>query len=513
MSGLVAAAAVAALVVALVKWLRVVQREHYLGGSLLTMTRTWMRSAWWNRLLGLGPAVAAVAALAGLPIVPMTAIAAMAVALFPLGLSVRGRTSPLAWTGRLRRLAVLAAVAIAAGVVAGRAIERAVEAEGRVTPNVFALALFPLALEGAVAVAVPIERWLSQRFVTQATATLARVGPTVVGITGSFGKTSTKAYVEQLVEGTRRVVASPASFNNRLGLARAVNEHLTNDAEVFVAEMGTYGPGEIAQLCRWVPPDVAVITAIGPVHLERFGTEERILRAKSEILATAAAAVFNVDHPALAALADETEGKRVWRCGTGEQASDVRVVVREGTARLHVGERVIGETDGADVFAANLACAVAVALQLGVDEADVVERLRRLRSPAHRQTVAVGAGGFTIIDDTVNANPAGAARALGVLAEHGSDGARRVVVTPGMVELGPRQAAENEAFARHAAEVADDVVLVGRTNLASLRAGTAGGSASVIVVGTRQEAVEWVRTHLAAGDVVLYENDLPDHYP
>ena len=97
----------------------------------------------------------------------------------------------------------------------------------------------------------------------------------MVAITGSFGKTSTKGYVADLVGDSKTVVASPASFNNRAGLAWAVNEQLADATEVFVAEMGTYGRGEISELCSWIRPDIAVITAVGPVHLERFGSEAR----------------------------------------------------------------------------------------------------------------------------------------------------------------------------------------------------------------------------------------------
>ena len=100
-----------------------------------------------------------------------------------------------------------------------------------------------------------------------------------------------------------RTVASPASFNNRMGLARAINDHLGPGTEVFVAEMGTYGPGEIADLCKWVKPDVSAIVAIGPVHLERFKSEENILAAKSEILEGAGVGVIAIDHPLLNGLA------------------------------------------------------------------------------------------------------------------------------------------------------------------------------------------------------------------
>jgi UDP-N-acetylmuramoyl-tripeptide--D-alanyl-D-alanine ligase len=119
-------------------------------------------------------------------------------------------------------------------------------------------------------------------------------------------------------------------------------------------------------------------------------------------------------------------------------------------------------------------------------------------------------GGFAIIDDTYNANPAGAAAALAML-----DGVagQKVVVTPGMVELGSRQKDENRAFAAAAAAVADQLIIVGRTNRRSLAAGASGGKADVLEVGRRQGAVDWVKSHLGPGDVVLYENDLPDHYP
>ncbi|MGH9149428.1 MAG: glutamate ligase domain-containing protein, partial [Acidimicrobiales bacterium] len=119
----------------------------------------------------------------------------------------------------------------------------------------------------------------------------------------------------------------------------------------------------------------------------------------------------------------------------------------------------------------------------------------------------------TVIDDTYNANPAGAAAALAALQAHRSPAGRAVVVTPGMVELGPRQGEENAAFGAAAAAAATDLVVVGRTNRAALVEGASGGQAEVRVVERRADAVAWVRANLGPGDVVLYENDLPDHFP
>jgi UDP-N-acetylmuramoyl-tripeptide--D-alanyl-D-alanine ligase len=378
---------------------------------------------------------------------------------------------------------------------------------------VLAVIAFPLLTDGALWLTEMWERRLGRGWIEHAEERLARVLPRVVAITGSYGKTTTKEYVRLLLSTRWSTVASPASFNNAMGLARTVNEHLAAGTEVFVAEMGTYGPGEIAALCRWIPPDVSVITAIGPVHLERFGSVERTLEAKSEILQGARVAVLNVDDPRLAGLADEQPAERsIIRCSAVDRTADVAVVEGEnGQEVLVAGER-IAVLERPVAFPTNAACAVGAALAMDVDRLLIGGALDGAERPAHRQTVYRSELGFTVVDDTYNANPAGAEAALKLLAEVAPEG-RRVVVTPGMVELGPIQDEENEEFGRLAAAAADEVIIVGRTNRAALLRGASGGPASVMVVASRTEAVDWVRLNLDAGDGVLYENDLPDHYP
>jgi UDP-N-acetylmuramoyl-tripeptide--D-alanyl-D-alanine ligase len=153
-----------------------------------------------------------------------------------------------------------------------------------------------------------------------------------------------------------------------------------------------------------------------------------------------------------------------------------------------------------------------VAIAMGIDPVTLAERLEDLPDTPHRQTVSLSETGFKIIDDTFNSNPAGATQALRLLAEVAGAG-KRVVVTPGMVELGPMQGSANEEFAADAARMADHLVVVGATNRKALIRGSANGTASVTVVESRARAVDWVRENLASGDAVLYENDLPDHYP
>ncbi len=497
---LVPAAAAASL--AGVRWLRVAQREHYLAGSV---TRFAIR--WW-RVPPANPALLVIGTAAGIAAFwwPVAGVGAMlAGAIGPLGLGLRGRTSPLRWTSRLRRLAALTAL-LAVGITAA-ALPLGVEAS--VAVGSVAALFFPLLTDLALWLLAPLERRLGARFVDDAEARLRSVAPIVIAITGSYGKTTTKEYLRSLLATRFNTVATPASFNNAMGLARAINEQLSPGVEVFVAEMGTYGPGEIADLVRWVRPSISAITAIGPVHLERFGSLEATTRAKQEILGTADIAVLNIDDPRLAAVAAGFGG-RVISCSAFDRGADV--VVQPDGAVCVDGNRV-ATVDSSSLFRGNLACAIGAALAAGMAPGEVGAAVSRLSSPEHRRTVVATSGGFSIVDDTYNANPAGAAAALETLAALGENGGRRVVVTPGMVELGPRQHAENEAFARAAVGIASDLLVVGHTNRHALLRGAEGSTANIVALATRDQAVDWTRSHLGEGDAVLYENDLPDHYP
>ncbi|HUD16655.1 MAG TPA: UDP-N-acetylmuramoyl-tripeptide--D-alanyl-D-alanine ligase, partial [Acidimicrobiales bacterium] len=477
---------VAAWVPSGLRWLRVAQREHYLAGSVSRFAGRWWRLTPTNLIL----AVVALAAAGASLVWPITGVGVAAVvASGPVGLSLRGRTSPLRWTRRLRVLAVawvtLEVVVVVIGVAIGLAAPLAV----------LAAVVVPVAVDLACAVTSPLERRLSEHFVREATERLRRVDPTVVAVTGSYGKTSTKGHIAHLLRPALTVVATPASFNNRAGLARAVNEHLADGTEVFVAEMGTYERGEIAELCQWCPPTIAVITAIGPVHLERFGSEDEILAAKSEIAERAITVVLNTDDDRLARLGDDLARRAdpplVVRCSGVDRTADVCVIYDSGVCEVLLSGSSIAAgvelPEGAQPT--NVACAIGVAHQLGVSPVDLVARLGDLPTVPHRLAVATAPSGVVVIDDTFNSNPAGARAALAILASATKEG-RRVVVTPGMVELGRRQAEENRIFGRAALEVATSLVVVGRTNRSALVG--AARQQRPITVRTREDAVRWV---------------------
>lgn len=484
----------------LVRWIRVAQREHYLPGSVLRFAgRWWLRSGPVN--LGLAfLGLVGVAAAAKWGAVGVTVVAVV-VAIGPIGLTVKGRSSPLKWTARAKRLALLTALLTGAVALAGAVADAPLLIAS-------AVALSPAVTDLALALLAPFERSMGNRWVNKAKRKLVAVHAEVVAITGSYGKTTTKGYVAHLLGGSLRVLPTPASFNNRMGLARTINEHLTPGTQVFIAEMGTYSRGEIADLCSWVTPKVAAIVSIGPVHLERFKTEPRIVEAKSEILDRAEVGVICVDHPLLAELASQrSETMSIIEVSTTGNRG--RVQVRDGQVWVD-GVSIGRQPDNA--YPANLAVAVGVAIAMGLDPSSIADRFSDLPGAEHRLTVSRSAtSGFGIIDDTFNSNPAGARRALELLASSGQG--RKVLVTPGMVELGPIQFQENRALSAEASQLVDDIVIVSRTNRKALEQGAGSGGAAITVVANREDAVNWVREHLQPGDTVLYENDLPDHYP
>ena len=506
---IVAIIALLAIMIADFRWLRVMQREHYIPGSCLTVALRWARKRPPNQVLAPVLGVAALLALAGWPRAVAGGaglLAAVGAAAFPVAMPLIGREQRMVRTARLSRLA--------ASCVLLEALFAAVVAWLRVPAALGALAvLVPVVVDGAALIVRPVEMRLARQYRTKAQATLGRVAPRVIAVTGSYGKTSTKNHVRDLLTGIFNVVASPASWNNASGLSRTVNEYIAPDTQILVAEMGTYGIGEIRSMCSWVRPEIGIITAIGPMHLERMKTLDTVARAKRELLEGVRVAILNVDDERLAQIADSVRDAEVWRCGTRRQPGlDVSLERDDTVVTIRYRGTAIGSfSSQPGIHLANIACALAAAFAVGAPHGQVVSRLSDLSVPAHRAAQGVGSSGLVVIDDTYNSNPSGARHALDLLESAVPGPNRRAVVTPGMVELGPDQDEANRAFAEAAAKADAVLVVVGWTNRRALLAGARDGEA--VTVPTRAAAREWVRSALTGGDGVLWENDLPDHYP
>lgn len=517
--------------------LHMLQLESYLTGRLL---RWWLRRP--TRLLPLrwlGPTAAG--AVLGVTAASLTSSRAT---LGTLGWAAAGlwlarfarfptAKKPLVLTARARRLVAgqgLVTALLVAGLAWPLARREPVGLRlvrlGRAVPTGLALAgpLAPLLTAVANLLLFPLESLIRRYYLRDAARKLRRLGPMVVAVAGSYGKSSTKEFVAAILSSRFEVLRPPGSFNTPMGLTRVIREQLQPSHEVFVAELGDWVPGDIAFLCRLLGPRVGVLTAIGPEHLERFKTIERVEASKLELLEalpTNGTAVLNFDDPAVRRLAAQTPRASV--ISFGVEAPDARVRARDirttrdglefvveadgyGQTKLRVG--LLGRHNVANVLAG-----VAVGLALGLRLDEIARAARRIEPVEHRLQPIRGEGGVLVIDDAFNSNPRGAAAALDVLGE--LEGGRRILVTPGMVELAEQEFEANRAFARQAAGVCDEVILVGRGRAAPLLAGLRDRGfpeRRVHVVADLQAATERLASLVRSGDVVLFENDLPDTY-
>ena len=319
-----------------------------------------------------------------------------------------------------------------------------------------------------------------------------------------------------------------------MGVSLAINRDLADDyrSEYFISEMGAYVEGEIARICQLTPPDIAIVTEIGPQHLERFGSLENIKRAKYELISNLPAdgvAVFNWDNPHIREMI--AEGYPATRLTVSRQVSpedargqDITWVASDASESLsglafracHVpsGEQaqisteVVGEHN-----VTNLLLCIAVAYHEGIPLRDIAGRIRGLHPAESRLVTETTAAGITIINDAYSANPAGVVSALKVLRLH--DSGKRLLITPGMVELGALQDSENHKLGLLAAECATDIILIGACQTAAIYAAiesTDFDQSRLQVLDALDDAVDWYQQNLRAGDTVLFLNDLPDTY-
>lgn len=454
---------------------------------------------------------------------------------------------PLVYTPRARRLIaataglamLLLVVALAGGLLAGRG------AAGLLAVLIWVTALLVsfigFVLIGGNLLMWPVEENIRRGFRRQARRRLAEYGPTVIGITGSYGKTTTKSIVAQVLQGHAPTLKTPASFNTPMGICRTVNGDLKPECRYFVVEMGAYTPGNIADLCTLAPPRISVVTAVGPQHLERFKTLENVARAKFEIVQALPAdgiAVLNVDDPQVRLMADALDSPsiqpsrftiqnspRVVRYGL-EAEGRPRVTARDvqtGSDGLALTLVVCGP-DGEQTALArthllgrynvsNILAATAVALECGMTLPAIAAALVTVEPAEHRLQVIRGAGGVTVIDDSYNANPLGVRMALEVLAE--MPGRQKVLVTPGLVELGPLEVEENRRLGIQAAMACDVAILVGPRRVAPILEGLRAAAFPedhAFVVNSLTEATDRLQSIVRPGDVVLFANDLPDTY-
>lgn len=344
----------------------------------------------------------------------------------------------------------------------------------------------------------------------------------IIGITGSYGKTSTKNYLNRILSEQFSVLMTPGSYNTPMGVIRTVREMLQPYNEVFIVEMGAKNIGDIKEICDLVHPEMGIITAVGAQHLESFKTIENVQRTKFELVDALPAegfAVLNNDFPFVAnRRVDNVEAKRY---AVGEEvegdyhavnitysAAGTTFTVKGEGKEIELTTKLLGECN-----ISNLMGAVIIAMKLGVPDDKIKYAVSKIAQVEHRLNLKRTAGGLTIIDDAFNSNPDGSRMALDVLGNMTQG--KRIVITPGMIELGDKQKFYNEKFGEHIAETCDEAIIVGQYNREAILEGIKKNKmpeSNVHVVDSFNEAQALLMKMAKAGDTVLYENDLPDTF-
>jgi UDP-N-acetylmuramoyl-tripeptide--D-alanyl-D-alanine ligase len=356
---------------------------------------------------------------------------------------------------------------------------------------------------GAAAALVPKDAF--QALAALGAAVRERIDARVVGITGATGKTSTKDILAALCRPHRRTVAAEQSLNNEIGLPLTVTR-ATRETEIVICELGTRGPGQVAELCQVARPHLGVIAQVGPAHLELFGTVEAVAAAEAEIVA-ALPPGGTVVVPAGEELLEPHLARADLEVVTYGEGGDVRLLefAPDGTSRLEVelfGERLSLEFGfRARHNATNALAALAAYSVLGLPLSEAQRGARDVSLSRWREDERMLAGGGALINDAYNANPVSMSAALEHLAER-ARGRRRVAVLGEMAELGAA-APGYHAEVGQAASRAEVTVLVAVGPLARTYLEAANGVAERHWAETAEEAIPVVRSLLRPGDCVL----------
>ena len=366
----------------------------------------------------------------------------------------------------------------------------------------------------------PIEKAIAKRYINDAKRILkAHKNLTVIGITGSYGKTTTKFILNRILSEKFNTVCTPQSFNTPMGVVRTVRSKIKPQTQIFVCEMGAKNVGDIKEICDIANPDYAIITSVGEQHLDTFKTIDNVFKTKFELADAVSKkggiTLANLDSKGIFDRKENRDDVIYFGNGTRYSAQNI-VCNKDGTtfdlcledSRFTVSTKLLGMHSVSDILAA-----AALAYILGVGENDIKFAIGSLKPTEHRLELKTYANGSLLIDDAYNSNPEGCLEAVRVLGCF--EGMKKVIITPGLIELGNREYDCNYVLGLEAAKYCDIIILVGQNRSKPMTDAlntTDFNKDNVYVVSSFKEAME-IYTPLAdKNSVVLLENDLPDNY-
>lgn len=369
-------------------------------------------------------------------------------------------------------------------------------------------------------ICVPIEFLSRQIYINRAKRKLKNMPNLIkIGITGSYGKTTTKHILNVLLSKKYNVCMSPYSFNTPMGLTKVINQYLKLNNDVLICEMGARQVGDIAYLCKLIQPKHAIITSVSNQHLSTFGTEKNVYKAKKELVDAIddGYICFNAQNQGSKQMFDECQKNKLL-CGinnndcfanitnikTDKNGATFDLTINQKTVSCQTRLLGIGNLE-------DIALASGLAYSLGVKLSEIKSAITSLKPIPHRMEV-MQENGLTIIDNSYNASVESSNEALNILNMFDGD---KIVVTPGLVELGEKEYEANVTLGEQISKVANKVIIVNETNKEALQNGLKQGNFdkdNVYITENLDIAKDKLKEIAKDGDVILFENDLPDSY-
>jgi UDP-N-acetylmuramoyl-tripeptide--D-alanyl-D-alanine ligase len=349
----------------------------------------------------------------------------------------------------------------------------------------------------------PIERIIKKKYINEAKKIInSHRDITVIGITGSYGKTSVKNFLYSFLSEKYNVLKTPKNYNTTMGVVKTIRENLKSTHEIFICEMGATHKGDIDEICGIVNPKIGILTGIAPIHLETFKTLDTLLSTKLELANYVKKLYYNKDNKELKTAVPKNS--------IGYSVNDVNGIKMssDGTIFGNYKTSLIGKSN-----IQNLLGSIKVAQnEFNITENEINNALRTIRPIMHRQELKTVDIRTNIIDDAYNSNPIGSKAALDTLSMFNYD--YKIVITPGMIDLGKRQEIENYKFGQNISNIADFVILVGaKWTLPIKQAFVDNNFTEYKIYNTMESAINYAMSIKAKKHkTILIENDLPDNY-
>ncbi len=374
----------------------------------------------------------------------------------------------------------------------------------------------------------PIEQNIRMIYFNKARRKLSKTNIITIGITGSFGKTSTKFFLNTILNEHYKSICTPESYNTPMGVSKVINSTDLSLYDTFVCEMGADRFGDIEHLCKLAPPDHSIISAIGVQHLETFYTINNIIETKLSLFnktKTNGFKVYNYDSEILRENIDKLKNRSNlysytinpdFAGVTDISAKDIKntrdglqfTVCFKDNTEFVVKAKLLGNHN-----VSNILGAVLLSSLIGVSKDKIVNGIAKITPVPHRLQLIDPGTGVLVLDDAFNSNLEGAVEALRILNE--IEGNKKIIITPGFIELGEKDKEYNYNLGSAIAKYSDIAILVGKNKTIDIKSGIIDNQNNHIEihdVNSLEEAQEILKAIVRSGDIILFENDLPDTF-